>query len=406
MKQVIVISRLFTGLVFIFSGFVKVIDPTGFAIKLEEYFIAFHMDYFTVLAMPLAITVCAIELMTGLNLFFRVHLRFTVWILLVFMSFFTVLTLVLAVSNPVSDCGCFGDAVKLTNWQTFFKNIILFLPSLLLFIKRENLSYLFNNKTDLVFSGINFITGIMIAVFCLMHEPIIDFRPYKTGNNIVELMNIPEGAPVDEYEITLVYEKDGKQQEFTQDNYPWQDSTWKWVETRQKLISKGYEPPVHDFSITNSGGSDITDEVLKDSNYVFLIIAPRIEKASSNGLKKLNDLTLKAKEYGFPVYCLTSSTNNQINQYKLQNNPAFEVCTMDETTVKTIMRSNPGLMVLQKGTVLAKWNFRDVPEANDLKKDVTGLLLFRSRQVRNILVILVLVLVVLTFYSSLRFDLF
>lgn len=391
MKTIMFISRLFAGLVFVFSGFVKAVDPMGSAIKFEEYMLAFHLDFFALTSLPLAIALSAAELMIGLNLLTGIRMRLTAWLLMTFMSFFTLLTFVLALTNPVSDCGCFGDALKLTNWQTFWKNVILFLPTLVVFFQRRNYRPFGTPLSEWSLALVNFLAGVLLSAYGIRHQPLLDFRPYTVGTSIREKMIIPEGAPIDQFETILVYEKDGIRQEFKETDFPWQDTTWKWVETRQNLIAKGYEPPIHDFSITDETGFDITEDVLSDSNYTFLIIAPVLHKASGKGIGRMNELALRAMELGFRVHCLTSSTEAQIEQFKMDRQPAFPVCTSDETTLKTIIRANPGLLVLREGVILAKWNHRDVPDAAAFKANFTAFVLenqHRSGERNRLLLVL------------------
>jgi uncharacterized membrane protein YphA (DoxX/SURF4 family) len=399
MKYVVDISRLVIGFVFIFSGFVKAVDPSGTAIKFEEYFLAFGMNFMTAAAMPLAILLSAAEMLIGLNLLTKTFLRFTTWLLMCFMVYFTLLTFILAITNPVSDCGCFGDAIKLTNWETFWKNIVLMVPALTLFFNRNQI----NSKTNIfrqwLLMAFNFLVPIITSLYCILHEPIIDFRPYTVGTHIADKMVIPEGAQPDVFESILVYEKDGVSKEFNSDSFPWQDTTWKWVETKQKLISKGYEPPIHDFLIINSENLDITEKLLSDSNYVFLIIAPKLEKACKKGIEKLNNFAMKVNNLGYPVYCLTSSTNEEIEKFRNAILPVFEICMADETTLKTIQRSNPGLLILREGTILGKYNYRDIPPENEIKPDVLSIILEKQHDNHEKLVIFLIFFSILYLYS-------
>jgi len=398
MKIICTISRIFAGIVFVFSGFVKAVDPMGFAIKLGEYLDAFHIGFLHFSALPLAIAFSAAELMIGLNLLAPLRMKFTAWALLLFMSFFTVLTFILALSNPVSDCGCFGDALVLTNWQTFGKNIILLIPAVILFVYRHQFIPLVRPAKEWGIVTFNFAAGCIISIYCVVYQPLIDFRPYKTGTYIPEKMSIPEGAPLDEYTTLLIYEKDGKQQEFSDKNFPWQDTTWKWVETRQKLIKKGYEPPIHNFSITTAGGADVTNEILTDTGYVFLFIIPDLGKASEKGLLKLNDLALRSRELGFKVMALTSSDNNQVDAYLSRFQPAYEYYTTDETTLKTITRANPGILLLLKGTIIDKWSHRNAPSPNDLKKNLLSPAIMHQQAVQVRLTVIGLILLMLAIY--------
>jgi uncharacterized membrane protein YphA (DoxX/SURF4 family) len=385
MKIIRILSRIITGLVFVFSGFVKALDPAGFAIKFTEYFQAFHLDFLVFSALPLAVAISAVEFMIGLNLLAGLRMKFTTWMLILFMSFFTLLTFILALFNPVSDCGCFGDALKLTNWQTFGKNVVLIVPAIILFLYREKFTSSLKPSMEWTIVAFNFILSCVISAWCIRHQPILDFRPYKTGTYIPEKMIIPENEPADQYQTLLIYEKDGHQQEFTEKNFPWQDTTWKWKETRQKLIKKGYEPPIHDFSITSPDGSDITSQVLSDTGYVFLIIVTDLEKASAKGLQDLNLLALRCRELGFTVHGLTSCTNGQITAYKEKYQPAYDFCSGDETTLKTIIRANPGVMLLREGTILGKWNYPDVPSARELTKNLLSKILLEEHRQNNFL---------------------
>jgi len=385
MKIIHILCRIITGVVFVFSGFVKALDPAGFAIKFTEYFQAFHLEFLVFSALPLAVAVSAFEFMIGLNLLAGLRMKFTSWMLMLFMSFFTLLTFILALSNPVSDCGCFGDALKLTNWQTFGKNGVLIVPALILFLNRNNFSSSLKPSLEWSMVAFNFLFSCGLSAGCIRHQPILDFRPYKVGTYIPEKMVVPEGQPADQYQTLLIYEKDGRQQEFTEKNFPWRDTTWKWKETRQKLIKKGYEPPIHDFSITSPDGLDITSQVLSDSGYVFLIIVTDFEKASIKGLEDLNLLALKCRELGFSVHGVTSSTNGQIAAYKEKYQPAYDFCSADETTLKTIVRANPGVLLLHEGTILGKWNYTDAPSARKLTKNLLSKILLRDHRQNNFL---------------------
>ncbi|MBN2214994.1 MAG: DoxX family protein [Bacteroidales bacterium] len=361
MKLLRIISTLFVGSVFVFSGFVKAVDPQGTILKFYDYFEAFHLDFLNPLGFILTLLLCTVELVVGFNLLMGIRIRITSWILLVFMSGFTIITLKLAISNPVSDCGCFGDAVILTNWQTFWKNVILFLPAVFIFMQRSKFPVLFRVHSEWLLTFIFFLSGITLAVYSYYHLPLLDFRPYKTGVNIPEKMIIPEGSPVDEYEFSFVYEKDGKKKEYTIQNLP--DSTWQWIETRQKLIREGYVPPIHDFSITTLDGNEITEEVLSDPGYSFLIIAYDLEQTDKGAFMKLNKLSAKFDSADCRFYCLTSSTYEVIDKFISQVKPDFQLYTADNITLKTMIRSNPGLMLLKDGTILYKWHSGNIPEA-------------------------------------------
>ena len=388
MKYLRTVARIFVGAVFIFSGFVKAIDPHGSAIKFEEYFIAFNLDFLSLLAFPLAILLSSTEFMIGINLVTRVRMKFTSWLLILFMSFFTVLTLILALTNPVTDCGCFGDAIKLTNWQTFWKNIIIIIPAIFIFSSRKKFSEVLKPVFEWILAGTGFLFAALLSLYCLLHLPLLDFRPYRTGTNIKDSMTIPDGAPSDIYDIILVYEKDGISQEFTPLNYPWSDSSWTWVETKQKLVSKGYEPPIHDFSISTENGEIITDSILSDTGYTLLMIAPDLDRSPRKLIAGAESIFQRSKELNIDFLCLTSSPGNIILKFREELNPSYPVCTTDETTLKTIIRANPGIMLLHEGTIIGKWNIRDFTATDQLKADMTSFSLNCQRHEHDILIIL------------------
>ena len=362
-------ARFIMGAVFIFSGFVKAIDPWGSAYKFSDYFEAFGMDFLMPLSFAFALILSTTELTIGLNLFFRIRMKETAWVLIIYMVYFTILTFYSAITNPVTDCGCFGDALILTNWQTFFKNLIFLAPTILIFHQRKQYISGLPAWFEWFVTGLLASAVVLLSMYCIRNLPLIDFRPYKIGSNIPKLMEIPEGMPVDEYETVLVYEKDGIQREFTLESpeKPWSDSTWKWIETNNRLVKKGYIPPIHDFSLVSDSGVDATDNVLSDPGYSFLIVSYDVRKAKLPGMKKINQFAEGAAELGYKVYGMTSSTQEVILKTIEPMKLNFEFYTTDEITLKTMVRSNPGLVLIKEGVVIGKWHFRDIPVLQDFQ---------------------------------------
>ena len=357
MKYLRIIIRIITGLVFIFSGTVKAIDPSGSAYKFGDYFNAFDLGFLQPLALPLAILLCTAEFFAGVSLLTGFRQKTGIWLTVLLMGLFTPLTLVLAISNPVSDCGCFGDAIHLTNWQTFGKNVVLLAFVLILFSGRKHIKPVSGQATEWV--AMSFITLLFVAFSLanLRYLPLIDFLPYRVGTNIPESMKIPEGKPVDEYKTTFIYEKDGIKKEFTLDNYPAGDSTWKFVDQKSVLIKKGYVPPVHDFSITSPGGEDITGKILDNSGYTLLMISVKLEKAAKQKLEEGFALRGALAPAGIDFYVISSSGADETGVYK----NTTDICSADETTLKTIVRSNPGYLLIKGGVVEGKWSWADLP---------------------------------------------
>ncbi len=358
----ILIIRIIVGAVFAFSGFVKAVDPLGSCYKFTDYFtLAFDMPELSAFSLPLAFILAALEFTTGIMLIFNLKPRWAVWLSFAFMIVFLPLTLYIAIENPVHDCGCFGDALVIDNWTTFFKNVVLMALILYLVFNRKRMDNPLSDNVELGISVAVFLIAIVFQHFMIRHLPIFDFRPYKIGNNIAEKMAIPEGAKRDVYETKLVYKNSatGEVKEFSSDNYPWQDSTWVWQDTKSVLIEKGYQPEIHDFTIQDSVGVDHTEQVLNYEKPVLLVITHKLEKSDEEGLDMLRHLQNYALKNDFLIIGLTSSNWDEISRVKSEFSVDFPFFQTDDITLKTIVRANPGIVKLEKGTVTGKWNFRD-----------------------------------------------
>jgi uncharacterized membrane protein YphA (DoxX/SURF4 family) len=367
MKTLRIISRFVVGAVFIFSGFVKGIDPMGSTFKFMDYFTAFDLQFLEPAALPLAIILSTFEFVLGIALISNFKMRLTSWVSLIFMGFFTVLTFYLALKNPVSDCGCFGDAIKMTNWETFGKNVIIMALVIFIFIQRDRSEnpMSFSIQYGIMGAGLLIILGF--TYYSYNHLPIIDFRPYKEGTNIPEKMKIPEDAPQPKYETILKYKKDGKVKEFSLDNLP--DSTWEWVATENILIEEGYQPSIHDFTINTLEGRDMTDIFLEKQVPTFVLISYDLNKFVASPVEEINQLAeyvLKHNENSF--ICLTASVETTIQRFKQITNAPYTFYNTDETTLKTIIRSNPGLMLIQDGTIIKKWHYNDIPTPEEVNQ--------------------------------------
>lgn len=364
------IARIVLGLTFIFSGFVKGIDPWGSAYKFTDYFNAFQIPWLTNLAFALGILLAAAEFFLGIAFVFNFFIRITSWFMLAFMVFFTGLTFVIALTNPVTDCGCFGDALVITNWQTFYKNIVLLALAILVFIQRKNFKSKNGPVLSIAFTVMTLTFYFYLVTYSYNHLPIIDFSPYKVGVNIPDAMKIPDGAPKAVYENNFIYKnlKTGEEKEFTEANYPWQDTlNWKFVKMEDPvLVQKGYVPPIHDFRIETPEGEDIKDFFLYDDKFTFIAIASNLQKSNKEGLKKLGELARQAKSKGYNFILLTSTSPDQFEQYNNESGADFDFFNADEITLKTIVRSNPGLILLKKGTILKKYHFNDIPKPEEL----------------------------------------
>ena len=369
-KSILVnLSRTLLALTFIFSGFVKAIDPLGSQYKIAEYLEAVQLSAYIPdwAQLILSVGLSAIEFTLGVMLLLAIRRRLASKISLIMMVVMTLVTLWLTVSNPIQDCGCFGDAIHLTNTQTFIKNIILLTAAIILacwplyqirFVSKTNQWIAF------YFTIVFIVTASTLSLY---HLPIFDFRPYYIGQNIKKGMEIPKGAKLTTYKTTFICEKNGVTKEFTENDYPYNDSTWVFKDTHQEILEKGYEPPIHDFSITDEKtGEDLTDSILTKDGYTFLLIAPVLERADDSNFGEIDAIYEYAKENGYGFYGLTASTDKAIKHWRDITGAEYPFYTMDGTTLKTIIRSNPGLVLLYKGTIINKWSHNDLPKQAEL----------------------------------------
>ena len=346
-------SRYFVGVLFIFSGLTKLDDPVGTAIKLKEYFEVFATNFsglfsvFIPLDKPIAVFLIVFEVMLGIALIINYRMKLTALLLLLLSAFFTFLTFYSAFFNKVTDCGCFGDAIPLTAWESFYKDVILLFFAVFLFIRREKFKPVKNNK--LLFDGI--ITGfiglnIFIAVYTIYHLPLIDFRPYKIGNNIPALMK--PSAP---FRYRYIMEKDGKQYKF--DQYP-SDTTYKFKE--MVLLNPEAQPKITDYHVWNDEG-DFTQETFQ-GNKLFVIMY-NVKKANNKHFDEINRLASNLKDVAEK-----SDIDNLLKNYNLD----IPYYYTDMTVLEAVIRSNPGLWLLKDGTVKGKWPYTNLPDESDVRE--------------------------------------
>ncbi|MDR3251265.1 MAG: DoxX family protein [Tannerella sp.] len=370
-KITVEICRIILGVTFIFSGIVKAVDPVGGALKIEDYFGAFGLTAFNRLALIVSLNLSAFEFLLGVCILAAVYRRLTTICMLAMMSFMTLLTLYLAIFNPVHDCGCFGDAIKLTNWQTFFKNFIVLLPaSVAAFVYHKKMTPLFTREVQWFVLLFAYCFPMAFSYYNYSHLPISDFRQFKIGANIPQLMSFPEDAPQDEYQY--IYEKNGEKQAFTPETAPAGDDAWKFVEA--KLVKQGYVPSIATFDLYDANGDNIAEELLANEKGVFLLVSPHIEKASDKRIDEINNVYDYAVERDMPFYCATSSTQENIDAWINNNGAEYPFLTADDVTLKTMIRANPGLVLLKSGTVVAKWHFNDIPPQDEANAVIDSLL--------------------------------
>ena len=402
MKLVKNLCRIIVGIVFIYSGFVKGIDPLGSDYKFSDYFNAFGMGWMNATTLFFSFALSLAEFLIGIALLFNLWVSRLAWGSLLFMALFTPLTLVLALTNPVSDCGCFGDAMVLTNWQTFWKNIILLLLTIMVFVYRREYKSSLPLMGQFSFLALAGVGMLCLSIYCYRHLPVLDFRPYAVGKNITEEMRLPEGAEQDQYEVTLKYRnrQTGEIQSFTEENYPWQDTlNWEYESSSEQLVKKGYITPIHDLVIEHPTLGNITDEILEDNNHTLLAVAYNLNQSDTQCQPVINRLAEYAREKGFRFYGLTSSTEQDIEAYKKRHHVPYEFCTADEIQLKTMIRSNPGVIILREGTILGKWAGKDVPDVKELQKtDLTAYCVHSREQMQRIYLVYSIILLFFVAY--------
>jgi len=295
------------------------------------------------------------------------RITLTIWAIFLMILFFTFLTFYSAYYNKVTECGCFGDAIKLTPWQSFYKDVALMILILVLFFGKRNIRPLFSGMIEktILFAVIIFSIGFPLYTYNFL--PIKDFRPYAIGKNIQEGMILPPGAKTDSIQMVFIYEKDGKQIELTPDQIKTIDSTYKYIDRKDKVIREGDKPSIGDFSITSLDGSDYTEQILDYSGYYFFLICYDLDKTNKNVFGNVNDFTKLCRADNVPIICLTASSD-RIEAFKKETGVDMDFYLTDGTTLKTMIRSNPGLMLLKKGTVIDMWHHHSFPSYSTVKE--------------------------------------
>lgn len=366
MKNIITqFSRLFVGVLFIISGLIKLNDPVGFSYKLAEYFSepVFNMPFLEPLALGLAIFLVILEVVLGVMLLVGYKSKLTIWFLLLLIIFFTFLTFYSAYFDVVKDCGCFGDALHLTPWQSFTKDIVLLFFILILFINKKLVKPLFLNKnvTNIITLA-SIVLCVFMAVWVLNHNPIKDFRPYKVGTNIEKGMEIPEGAPKSVVEMIFIYKVNGVDKEFTEKDLANIPEGATFVDRKDKVITEGYIPPIHDFTMVKDD-SDYKEELLKEPK-LLIFVTYDLALSHPEGMKKLEGLSKAAKAKGYKVIAMTASGADEIAKAKKQYGLDVDFYFCDATALKTVERANPSIVVVQNGTIIQKVHYNDT---DDLK---------------------------------------
>ena len=357
----ITLARIILGCVFIYSGLVKGIDPVGTEYRIVDYFIAFGMDWANPLALPLSVILNATEFILGVLLVFNINIKITSWLVISMMAVFTVVTINDAVYNPVPDCGCFGDALVITNWQTLYKNLIIDAFVIIIFLSGKRSSRWLKPKVEWgIF--IVFIMGITgFEIYNIRHLPVMDFREWKEGNKMVNANPLPL-----EYYLTYRNIETGKEKEYLSPDYPYNDSVWmsKREFIRQRIVDSN--PQIHDLKIDNEIGDDITPLIIENPDYQFILVSYDLSKADLKRINEIRGFINICNDKGISFVVLTSSVPDEAEMFIKDFKLDADIYFADDIVLMAMIRSNPGLILLKDAVVLKKWHYNDFPAFEEL----------------------------------------
>lgn len=375
------IIRVFVGLLFIFSGLIKANDPSGLAYKMGEFFEVWAregylpdlMNWMNGYAMLMSILMISFEIVAGVALIIGYRFKLFAYLILALTVFFTFLTGYALFSGKIKECGCFGDCIKLQANESFMKDLILLALILILVFFRKKIAQTFSNNIATVVMAVSFAASIWMQWFVLKNLPFKDCLAYRVGNNILKEMTPGENYHEAVYETMLIYAKDGVEKEFTAKNFPWQDTTWKFVDSKTTVVKEAENAPsILDFAISDYNGNDITQTVLNYTGNVFVIFIKDVNEANISTIDKLNKLIADCKAAKIPIIAVSASNDIETNKFKTTHKIDVEFNSIDATVCKTAMRSNPGLMLLKKGDVNGKWSYANFPDLASLKLDLSN----------------------------------
>ncbi len=376
MKYFLWLLRIILGVLFIFSGLVKANDPMGLVYKMDEFFevmqsslkesnwntLADFMGFMSHYSFEFSVTMIAFEIVCGVAVLAGYAFRLFSILLLLLNIFFTFLTGYALYSGKIKECGCFGACIPLSPEATFYKDVVLTIMSVIVWLYRSRITSIFSRHISTSVFILSVVFASAVQWWALEHLPFVDCIGYKPGNNILQKMQPgPDFKPA-VIESIFIYEKNGEKKEFTMDNYPWQDSTWKFVDRKDKIVKEATgEPEIHDFILNDSNNTDQTQAILSAKGYTLFWMVREQKKAHMDNVDKLRKLVGKAAELHIPFYALSSSNYEEANEFLFKWDIKLPPYALDGTASKTAMRSNPGLMLLKDGVVVKKWSYRDYP---------------------------------------------
>ncbi len=370
MKIIANISRFLVGVLFIISGLIKANDPIGFSIKLDEYFVVFHTQFLSAGSVLMAMLICILEVGLGVAILMGYRMRMVSWLTLLLILFFTFLTFYSAYFDVVKDCGCFGDALHLKPWESFTKDVVLLFFVLIIFSQRNKIQPLINERISTLLTYAGLVLTTWFTYHCYAHLPMKDFRPYAIGKNILQGMQLPPGAKTDSVVMVFIYEKNGQKVEVTPDKLGpiTSDTAYKFVDRVDKVIREGDKPAIHDFAIRDAEDNNLTNDYLTRPDYVFMLVAYDLETTDLKVQSKINDFVGLCQQKDVEFFGITSTIPTTTDKFRHEHQSMFPYYFCDATALKTIIRSNPGLVLLKNGTVIDMWHANDFPTFDEVNQ--------------------------------------
>lgn len=377
-RIVLLIARILTGVVFVFSGLIKANDPVGFGYKLQEYFHVLGLQFLNEYAVSIAVVICSLEVLLGGLLLLGFWRKWVARGLLILILFFTFLTFYSAFFEVVTSCGCFGDAIPLTPWQSFIKDLILLGLILIIFKNWQQIRPVTTDSyTKSIVTVALIVVSIGVGVYTVNFLPFIDFLPYKKGSHIPSLMVMPEGAEEDVYELTYMMKnkESGEEKTISDKEYMegewWKDEAWEIVgDPTSRLLKKGYQIPITDLLITDANGEDVTAQLIENPYFNLIVVAWDLQHTDRKALAKINE-TIKeaALAYHMRVVLLTAAPSRVAEELSDELDLLTEIFYADAVPLKSMVRANPGVLLMQNGVLLDKWHHNTFPKFEQLDKD-------------------------------------
>lgn len=359
--------QIILGLLFMFSGFVKGVDPMGTAYRIEDYFAAYQTEWANPAAIFLSFVMNASEFVLGALLLFNIKPKTTVWLVVAMMILFTITTINDAITNPVPDCGCFGDAIILTNWQTLYKNLVIDAFVLVLLFNKNRLKTLFNKTMELSLAGVFIAAFLGFEYYNYANLPVIDFMPWKVGNKA-----IPDNPQPIKYYLTYQNKTTGETKEYLSPDYPYNDSVWmaNWKFVSQRIDNPNVVPGM-DLAIIDFNGTDVTSGYLENPDFYFFVVAWDLHSTNTKTFEEIDELYKNAEANNLSLIVLTASIPEEAEKFKTRHSLSADLgfFNADDIILKTMVRSNPGLLLMKDGQVMAKWHFNNFPGWDELEED-------------------------------------